>query len=151
MTVAMRLLPRRNRRALPPIDEAAAYARCHGERGVDILRVEAVPPPPPPKPRLTVTGETLRAAFEARLRAREGQLLEVVEERDAVREEQHGDDDREAGQVPLDDVGAALGGGREAHAAHARVAAAVHQHERDEDEHQQDLDDGEEADHGSEG
>ena len=38
--------------------------------------------------------------------------------------------------------------GREAHAAHAGVAAAVHEHERDEDEDEQDLDDGEEAGHG---
>ena len=70
MTVIVRLLPRRTKRALQPIDEAAAYARCHGDRGADILRVEVLPPPPP-KPRITVTGETLRAAFEKRLRARD--------------------------------------------------------------------------------
>ena len=37
--------------------------------------------------------------------------------------------------------------GREAHAAHARVAAAVHQHERDEHEDEEHLDDCEKADH----
>jgi len=70
MTVIVRLLPRRNHRTLQPIDEAAAYARCHGERGADIIRVEVLPPAPP-KPRISVTGETLRAAFEKRLRARD--------------------------------------------------------------------------------
>ena len=40
MTVIVRLLSRRTTRSLQPIDEAAAYARCHGERGADILRVE---------------------------------------------------------------------------------------------------------------
>jgi hypothetical protein len=59
---------RRRQRTLQPLDEAAAYARCHGERGADILRVDVVPPPPPRQ--APITGETLRRAFEARLRAR---------------------------------------------------------------------------------
>ena len=42
------------------------------------------------------------------------------------------EDDREARQVPLDDVRAALRGGGEAHPAQAGVAARVHQDQRDE-------------------
>jgi len=62
----------RQRRTLQPLDEAAAYARCHGDRGVDIIRVERLPPVPPElsQEQRTVTGETLRQAFERRLRSR---------------------------------------------------------------------------------
>jgi hypothetical protein len=65
----------RQRRTLQPLDEAAAYARCHGDRGVDLIRVERLPPVPPELPELSqeqrpVTGETLRQAFERRLRSR---------------------------------------------------------------------------------
>jgi hypothetical protein len=62
----------RQRRTLQPLDEAAAYARCHGDRGVDIIRVERLPPVPPAlsQEQRTVTGETLRQAFERRLRSR---------------------------------------------------------------------------------
>jgi hypothetical protein len=72
MTVTVRLWPSRNGRALHSLDEAAAYARCHGERSSEILRVVPLPPeppPPPPQP-LGITGETLREAFERRLRSR---------------------------------------------------------------------------------
>jgi hypothetical protein len=69
MTVTVRLWSRRNGRALQSLDEAAAYARCHGERSSEILRVVPQPPAPPPEP-LGVTGETLRKAFEQRLRSR---------------------------------------------------------------------------------
>lgn len=64
---------RRNRRPPAPIGEAEAYARCHGDRSAEILRVEPLPPPPP-KTSITagITGETLRQAFERRLRARAG-------------------------------------------------------------------------------
>jgi hypothetical protein len=75
----MRFLRRRNRQAAPAIGEAEAYARLHGERGEEILRVEPMPPPPPPvqahaqaKSRTNgITGETLRRAFERRLQSRE--------------------------------------------------------------------------------
>jgi hypothetical protein len=71
MTRSVRLLPRRRPRPLTSIDEAEAYARCHGDRGLDILRVDPMPPPPPPDPPSSpVTGETLRRAFEERLRSR---------------------------------------------------------------------------------
>ena len=49
--------------------------------------------------------------------------------------------DRQAGQVALDDVGAALRGRREPHAAEAGVAAGMHedqQHERRRQQHLQD-------------
>ncbi|MEP6812248.1 MAG: hypothetical protein ABI990_04600 [Actinomycetota bacterium] len=69
----MRLWPSRNGRALQSLDEAAAYARCHGERSSEILRVDPLPPPPPeepPPPTRGITGESLRSAFEKRLRSR---------------------------------------------------------------------------------
>jgi putative transposase len=81
---------------------------------------------------------------------REG-LLEVVEQQDAVHEEENRHDDRVAREVPLDYVSTALRGRREAHPAHAGVAAAVHEHEADEAEHEQHLDDCEKADHRPEG
>jgi hypothetical protein len=61
----------RRRPAPPPIDEAQAYARLHGDRGEEILRVERMPSPPPKPERKQVTGETLRRAFERRLGARD--------------------------------------------------------------------------------
>ena len=74
----MRLFHRR-RPALQPLDEAAAYARCHGERSEEIVNIERLPPPEPlaPEPapptaqdRRSLTGESLREAFELRLRSR---------------------------------------------------------------------------------
>jgi hypothetical protein len=61
---------RRRERGPKPIGEAEAYARLHGDRGEDIVRVEPLPPPPPPpprQPRAGLTGESLRRAFERRL------------------------------------------------------------------------------------
>ena len=55
---------------LRPIPEAVAYARCHGERGTDILRVVKAEPRRP-RYKLPVSGEDLRQAFEARLGQRE--------------------------------------------------------------------------------
>jgi hypothetical protein len=49
-----------------PMSEAMAYARCHGARGSEIVRVTRVAPVELPP----VTGEAVRAAFEARLIAR---------------------------------------------------------------------------------
>jgi hypothetical protein len=69
----------RRRPALQPLDEAAAYARCHGERSEEIVSIERLPPPEPPPPEpapltaqdhRTLTGESLREAFELRLRSR---------------------------------------------------------------------------------
>jgi hypothetical protein len=68
----------RRRPALKPLDEAEAYAHCHGDRGHEIVSIEPLPPPelpPQPEPALhaparELTGESLRQAFETRLRSR---------------------------------------------------------------------------------
>ena len=54
---------------LRPLDEAEAYARCHGERGADVRIVHIEPRRPRYEP--NVSGEELRRSFEARLDARE--------------------------------------------------------------------------------
>jgi hypothetical protein len=66
----MRLLGRRS--ALPPLDEAAAYARCHGTRDNDV-RIVKLPPRRPRYEDVLMTGEALRALFEDRLDAREAE------------------------------------------------------------------------------
>jgi hypothetical protein len=69
----VRLLRRRSRAALHTIGEAEAYARLHGGRGEDIVSVEPLPPEPPQPLRqipASLTGESLRQAFERRLRKR---------------------------------------------------------------------------------
>jgi hypothetical protein len=68
----MRLL-RRRRRVAAPIREAEAYARLHGGRSGDLVRVVVVDRPQIPRRGGDLTGELLRRAFEARLDAREGQ------------------------------------------------------------------------------
>lgn len=58
------------------ISEAVAYARCHGERGSNILSVKKRPPFELPERRrgfaVSVSGETLREAFAAKLEERHG-------------------------------------------------------------------------------
>lgn len=54
---------------LRPLDEAEAYARCHGGRGSDVRVVHVEPRRPRYATR--VTGEDLRRSFERRLDARE--------------------------------------------------------------------------------
>ncbi|MBA2383434.1 MAG: hypothetical protein H0V68_02040 [Actinobacteria bacterium] len=59
------------RRAVPaPLDEAAAYARCHGSRTSDV-RIVKLPPRRPRYEDLLATGEQLRRLFEERLDKRE--------------------------------------------------------------------------------
>ena len=60
---------RRRRPVLSPIAEEAAYARCHGERGPDLISV-AKAEPKRPRYRFPASGEALRAAFESRLDSR---------------------------------------------------------------------------------
>jgi hypothetical protein len=60
---------RRRRRQSRPLQEAEAYARCHGDRGNDVRVLRL----PPRRPRFAVllTGEELRRRFEERLDRRE--------------------------------------------------------------------------------
>jgi hypothetical protein len=61
---------RGRRRRTRPLQEAEAYARCHGERGNDVKLVRL----PPRRPRdvgILRTGEELRQHFEERLNRRE--------------------------------------------------------------------------------
>ena len=64
----MRLLGRRA--ALAPLDEAAAYERCHGSRTSEV-RIVKLPPRRPRYEDLLATGEQLRKLFEQRLDKRE--------------------------------------------------------------------------------
>ena len=66
----MRLLRRRHSQTRA-ISEAVAYARCHGDRDGDLVRVVKLEPRRPRYP-LAVSGEALRRAFESRLDARPG-------------------------------------------------------------------------------
>jgi hypothetical protein len=63
--VPLLLRRRRPKPLLRPIEEAEAYARCHGARSeeVKIVKVE----PRRPRFQLRVTGEGLRRSFEQRL------------------------------------------------------------------------------------
>jgi hypothetical protein len=73
MTGPVRLPFRRRRPSLHTIAEEEAYARLHGDRSEDIVRVERAPPPAPAPKRAVpdgLTGENLREAFERRLRSR---------------------------------------------------------------------------------
>jgi hypothetical protein len=58
------------RSSLPPLDEAAAYARCHGARSPDVRIVE-LPPRRARYREVLATGEELMLLFEQRLDARE--------------------------------------------------------------------------------
>ena len=62
-------MPWLRRSTPPPLDEATAYAQCHGARSNDVRIVVL----PPRRPRFDVltTGEELRRHFEQRLDARE--------------------------------------------------------------------------------
>ena len=55
---------------LRPLDEAEAYARCHGERGAEVRIVHVEPRRA--RYDLGVSGEDLRQSFERRLDARDG-------------------------------------------------------------------------------
>jgi hypothetical protein len=54
---------------LRPLNEAEAYARCHGTRGADVRVVHLEPKRP--RYRTPVTGEDLRRSFETKLDERE--------------------------------------------------------------------------------
>jgi hypothetical protein len=73
----MRLLRRRS--ATIPLDEAAAYARCHGTRDAAVRIVKL----PPRRERYDVlaVGEELRRSFEQRLDAREDEEIAHLNDR----------------------------------------------------------------------
>lgn len=60
----------RNRERLRPLDEAAAYARCHGERD-DNVRLVKLPPRRARYESVLRSGETIRLDFEQRLETRD--------------------------------------------------------------------------------
>lgn len=60
----------RKRDRLRPLDEAAAYARCHGDRD-DNVRLVALPPRRARYQQVLSSGETIRREFEERLDTRE--------------------------------------------------------------------------------
>jgi len=62
----------RKRDRLRPLDEAAAYARCHGDRD-DNVRIVKLPPRRPRYEDVLTTGEALRELFEQRLDARDAE------------------------------------------------------------------------------
>ncbi|MDW8338404.1 MAG: hypothetical protein RMM28_04610 [Thermoleophilia bacterium] len=61
---------RRKRNRLRPLDEAAAYARCHGERD-DTVRLVQLPPRRARYKDVLSSGEAIRLDFEQRLDTRE--------------------------------------------------------------------------------
>lgn len=65
-----RVLGRRKRDRLRPLDEAAAYARCHGERD-DNVRIVKLPPRRLRYDEVLASGESIRRDFEERLDTRE--------------------------------------------------------------------------------
>ena len=66
----MTWLRRKNDR-LRPLDEAAAYARCHGDRD-ESVRIVKLPPRRVRYDSLLATGEDIRRGLEARIDARDG-------------------------------------------------------------------------------
>lgn len=58
----------RSKRDFTPLDEAAAYARCHGDRPGEVTIVARIPRRP--RYEVLATGEQLRKVFEERLDAR---------------------------------------------------------------------------------
>jgi hypothetical protein len=60
---------RRQRERLRPLDEAAAYARCHGDRDESVRIVKL--PPRRAHYDLLATGEEIRRGLEARIDARD--------------------------------------------------------------------------------
>ena len=60
----------RRRKSPPPIFEDEAYARLHGDRTGEIVRVVAVERKPIPRRTFDLIVDLLRLAFEARLYSR---------------------------------------------------------------------------------
>ena len=64
---------RRNSDRLRPLDEAAAYARCHGERD-ESVRIVKLPPRRLRYDVVLTTGEEIRRGLEARIDGRDGEM-----------------------------------------------------------------------------
>lgn len=60
----------RKRDRLRPLDEAAAYARCHGDRD-DSVRLVKLPPRRARYEAVLASGESIRVGFEQRLETRD--------------------------------------------------------------------------------
>ena len=60
----------RKRERLRPLDEAAAYARCHGDRDENV-RIVKLPPRRQRYEAVLSSGESIRREFETRLDTRE--------------------------------------------------------------------------------
>ena len=60
----------RKRDRLRPLDEASAYARCHGDRDENV-RIVKLPPRRARYETVLSSGESIRQDFEARLDTRE--------------------------------------------------------------------------------
>lgn len=61
---------RRSSDRLKPLDEAAAYARCHGDRD-ESVRIVKLPPPRARYEAVLTTGEEIRRGLEARIDGRD--------------------------------------------------------------------------------
>jgi hypothetical protein len=66
----MRMWPQRKRDRLRPIDEATAYARCHGDRDENV-RIVNLPPRRARYGGVLSSGEAIRRGFEDKLDTRE--------------------------------------------------------------------------------
>ena len=72
----MTWLPRRRDR-LRPLDEAAAYARCHGDRD-ESVRIVKLPPRRARYDTVLATGEDIRRGLESRIDGRDGETTTVA-------------------------------------------------------------------------
>jgi hypothetical protein len=68
---------RRSSDRLRPLDEAAAYARCHGERD-ESVRIVKLPPRRVRYDVLLTTGEEIRRSLEARIDGRDDESEPVA-------------------------------------------------------------------------
>ena len=67
----------RKRDRLRPLDEAAAYARCHGDRD-ESVRIVKLPPRRARYDALLATGEDIRRGLESRIDGRDGETKPVA-------------------------------------------------------------------------
>ena len=68
---------RRKGERLRALDEAAAYARCHGDRD-ESVRIVKLPPRRAHYDALLATGEDIRRSLEARIDGRDGETKPVA-------------------------------------------------------------------------